>query len=42
MVANAAPMAINAQIAVIGPTPIFAASAHVPTHPVPSDPPGGL
>ena len=39
--ARAAPMAINAQIAVIGRAD-FAASARVPTHAVPSDPPGGL
>lgn len=42
LAAAAAPMAINAQIAAIGPTPIFAAGARVPTHAVPVDPPGGL
>lgn len=42
LAAAAAPMHVNAQIAVIGPTPIFAADARVPTHAVPSDPPGGL
>ena len=40
--ASAAPMHVNAQIAVVGPTPIFAADARVPTHTVPKDPPGGL
>jgi hypothetical protein len=42
LAASAAPMHVNAQIAVIGTTPIYAADARVPTHAVPQDPPGGL
>lgn len=42
LAATAAPMHINAHIAAIGPTPIYAADARVPTHAVPADPPGGL
>jgi hypothetical protein len=42
LAAAAAPMHVNAQIAVIGPTPIFPADARVPTHAVLPDPPGGL
>jgi hypothetical protein len=42
LAAVAAPMHVNAEISVIGPTPIFAADARVPTHPVPPTPPGGL
>jgi hypothetical protein len=42
LAAAAAPMHVNAQISVIGPTPIFAADARVPTHAVAPDPPGGL
>jgi len=38
----AAPMHVNAQVAVTGLSPIYAADARVPTHSVPPDPPGGL
>lgn len=42
LAATAAPMHVNAQVSVIGHTPIYAADARVPTHDVPKDPPGGL
>ena len=42
LAAAAAPMHVNAQIAVIGQVPIYAADARVPTHAVSPDPPGGL
>lgn len=42
LAAAATPMHHNAQIATTGTTPIYAADARVPTHSVPSDPPGGL
>jgi hypothetical protein len=42
LAAPATPMHINVQIAVIGTTPIYPADARVPTHAVPTDPPGGL
>jgi len=42
LAAAAAPMHVNAQISVVGFPSIYAADARVPTHSVPSDPPGGL
>jgi len=42
LAAAAAPMHVNAQIAVVGQVPIYAADARVPTHAVSQDPPGGL
>ena len=42
LAAEAAPMHVNSQIAVVGQVPIYAADARVPTHAVPQDPPGGL
>jgi len=42
LAAAAAPMHVNAQVSVVGKTPIYAADARVPTHTVPQDPPGGL
>jgi hypothetical protein len=42
LAAAAAPMHVNAQVTVVGMPPIYAADVRVPTHPVASDPPGGL
>jgi len=42
LAATAAPMHVNAHIAVTGFPPIYAVDARVPTHPVAPDPPGGL
>lgn len=42
LAAAATPMHVNAQVGATGSTPIFAPDARVPTHPVASDPPGGL
>ena len=42
LAATAAPMHVNASVPVIGPTPLYAVDARVPTHTVPPDPPGGL
>ena len=42
LAAAATPMHVNAQISAIGATPIYPADARVPTHAVPTDPPGGL
>jgi len=42
LAAAAAPMHVNASVPVIGEPPLYAVDARVPTHPVTSDPPGGL
>lgn len=42
LAATAPPMHVNASVPVIGPTPLYAVDARVPTHAVPADPPGGL
>jgi hypothetical protein len=42
LAASAAPMHVNASVPAIGPTPLYAVDARVPTHPVAGDPPGGL
>jgi len=42
LAAAAAPMHVNAEVAVTGFTPIYAPDARVPTHAVPQNPPGGL
>lgn len=42
LAAAAAPMHVNAQVAVVGIPPIYAADVRVPTHAVAADPPGGL
>jgi len=42
LAAAAAPMHVNAQIAVVGYPSIYAVDVRVPTHPVSQDPPGGL
>ena len=41
LAATAAPMHVNAHVAAVGATPIYAVDARVPTHAVPPDP-GGL
>ena len=42
LAATAAPMHVTAQFSVTGTTPFYTADARVPTHTVPTDPPGGL
>ena len=42
LAAAAAPMHVNAQVAVVSVPSIYAADVRVPTHPVQQDPPGGL
>ena len=42
LAAAAPPMHVTAQIAAIGTPPIYGVDARVPTHPVASNPPGGL
>jgi hypothetical protein len=42
LAAAAAPMHVNAEVAVTGFPSIYAPDARVPTHPVPQGPPGGL